>query len=198
MSRAYDISASGVLASAALFAKFAIADGLVGEAISQNSWLSDFFGDYDEASQATWNDAYQSYVWATGISAISGPLIVGVKQILPTNYFNINLWRDDEPSRGATVRNGPQSKRGFGSRNGLERARQLNAQLLSQSITYFLIDLSRSEGVRLTQIIPCNQLDNSPEAIMASANPQLRFQTDDCMKYVGRKDRSGVKITSWD
>lgn len=197
VSRAYDISAPGVIKATQDMALFAIGDGLVGEAISQNSWLSDFFGDYDEASQATWNDTYQAYFWISGISAISGPLIVAVEQLFPTKYFNINLWRDDEPNRGAQVRNGPLSTRGFASRNGLERARQLNAQLLSQSITLFLIDLSRSEGVPLTQIIPCNQLDNSPEAILASANPQLRFQTDDCMKYVSKNDRRGVAIPSW-
>ena len=197
VSRAYNISAPGVLASTYAFAKFAIGDGVVGEAISQNSWLSDFFGDYDEASQATWNDAYQGYAWATGISALSGPLVIALEQMDPRNYLNINLWRDDEPDIGAQVRNGPLSTTGFGSRNGLERARQLNAQLLSQSITLFLIDLSRSEGVPLTQLVPCNKLDNSTEAIMASASPDMRIITDDCMKYVGRKDRPGVAITSW-
>ncbi len=197
VSRAYNISAPGVLASTYAFAKFAIGDGVVGEAISQNSWLSDFFGDYDEASQATWNDAYQGYAWATGISALSGPLVIALEQMDPRNYLNINLWRDDEPNSGAQVRNGPLSTSGFASRNGLERARQLNAQLLSQSITLFLIDLSQSEGVPLTQRVSCRDLDGSPEFIAAAAISRMRIETDDCMQYVGVEDGRGVGIPSW-
>ncbi|MEM9054496.1 MAG: hypothetical protein AAGB16_04145 [Pseudomonadota bacterium] len=197
-SLAYDISSKPFFAAQAAFAGYALSEGVIVEAINNNDDLTDFFdGKIVEASQAAWDDVYQAYFWASGLSLIAGPTTVAARQLNPMNYLSLKfddriLARDQ-----AQTRFGALSKMGLSDRNGAERARQVNAQILAQSITLFLIDLSRQENVGFTHILPCNrsaEVEAEWQALMLSGKKVI---TDDCTAYDHEDDQQGFGIASW-
>lgn len=197
-SLAYDISSRPFAATQAAFASFAIGDGLIVETINNSGRLTDWFdGPINEASQSTWNDAYQTYFWATGISAISGPAIVVLEQLNPLNYLSLNYSDKTFASSQAQSRFGPLSKSGLSTRNGAERARQVNAQILAQSISLFLIELSASEGVPLTHVLPCTNNARVEEERLAIVLTGRRVVTDDCRQYNKSERSRGFGLPTW-
>lgn len=154
---AYKISRPGVVNSAKELAYFAAGEGGVVEAINNNEPLTDFFGGpIDELSQSSWNDVTQSFVWAAGVSAIAGPLEIVRRHVNPMNYLAIANLNDVAPNAALRAnREGALGESGVGSRNGLERAQQANAQMLEQSIVKFAMDLAQDEHIRMNLLLPC-------------------------------------------
>lgn len=196
---AYGISMPPLLATQASFGTFAVGDGVVVETINNVRDLRHFFdGPLDEATQATWNDAYQGYLWGTGLSALSGPVLVGLAQLNPLNYVAFGDYHGTGPKapvRGALK--GPLSESGIASRNGTERGRQLNQQMLAQSITKFLIRMADAEDVKLTLMVPClasDELDTLRQDIILSGHA---YRTDDCTAYQRRDKDGGFGFNGW-
>ncbi|WP_373009282.1 hypothetical protein [Hyphomonas sp.] len=194
---AYDVSAPGVIAGVAGMSAYAIGEAGIVEALSNNSKLRDFFGidSVTEASQAEWNEVYQGFAWYTGVSAVSGPLLVALGQFNPLNYVSLQLDNRQDSVSAAQARQGQFSTSGLASRNAAKRARQLNSQLLAQSLSMFLVDLAQAEGVSLTQLRPCRDSDDASE-IIEGIRTGSRVVTDNCLKYVTPNNRPGVAITS--
>lgn len=195
--RAYDISKPGVVAAAKAYGTYALVEGGLVELINNNDNLTDFFdGPIDEATQATWTDVQQAYVWTTGLSLLAGPLTILLDQLDPTNY--LAFASSNEMAEGGVVgaRKGYLSEQGFGSRDGGERARQASTKMLGQSITKFVMDLGRVEGVRFTAILPC-----TANKEVAALKEQLMlqgygFRTEPCTER--RDSRApGLSYTSW-
>lgn len=165
---------------------------------NQNAKLRNFFGggQITEATQGEWNDYYQSLAWVTSLSAVAGPAKVVWDQVNPANYISFDIYDKTFARKSAKVRNGSLSKSGFASRNAGERARQLNAQLLSQSVTYFLLDLAASERTGLTQIVPCSKFDEIDGDMIDAMLAGQTVTSDDCTQY-GKKSRNrGVAISN--
>jgi hypothetical protein len=192
---AYDVSSAGVIGAAEAFGAFTLYEGGIVEFWNGNGKVRDFFGGdvIDEVSQGGWNDAYQSYAWVTGISALSGPTLVALGQLNPLNYVSLQLEPRGEAPRSAKVRNGNLAESGFGDRSARKRAQQLNTHLLAQSLTYFMLDLAEQEDVRLTKLIACNSGPTKTEEIVQAIRERTKIVTDDCMLY--RNDRSGRGVT---
>lgn len=199
-SLAYDISAPGVIGATRVFGAGAIYEGGFVELWNNNERVRDFFGgdSIEEASQGTWNDAYQSYLWVTGISAIAGPTVVVLEQINPLNYATLQLdpFRG-ETARGTQARNGALSTSGFGSRRAQTRAEQLDTHLLAQSVTLFLMDLARAEDVSLTRLVACNASDASAKDLVEAVRMREKIVTDDCTLYNKRDDNRGFGISTY-
>lgn len=194
--RAYDISKPGVVGATQAYAAYAIAEGGVVELVNNNERLSDFFGGpIDEATQATWTDVQQAYVWTTGLSLLAGPLTVLLDQIDPTNY--LAFASSDEAMNEAVVgaRRGFMSDQGFGSRDGGERARQASTMMLGQSITKFMLDLGQSEGVRFTAILPCTNNREVEELKHQLMLQGYGFKTEYCLPG-GDNQAPGWKYTN--
>lgn len=197
-SLAYDISSKPFFAAQAAFAGYALSEGVIVEAINNNEDLTDFFdGKIVEASQAAWDDVYQAYFWASGVSLIAGPTTVVARQLNPMNYLSLKF--DDRvfAREQAQTRFGALSKTGLSDRNGPERARQVNAQILAQSITLFLIDLSNQEQVAFTHILPCSrsaQVEAEWQALMLAGK---KVVSDDCTAYDNRDDQKGFGVAVW-
>ena len=194
----YDISSRAFAATQSAFLNYAVSEGLVVEAINNNEGLTDFFdGPITEASQATWDDVYQTYFWASGISIVAGPTVVLARQLNPMNYlslkFNDRVFAKDQ----AQTRFGALSQSGLSDRNGAERARQVNAQILAQSITLFLMDLSAKEGVEVTHILPCDGSSKTTEEWHTLLMAGKSVRSDDCTKYDHDPDASGFGMASW-
>ncbi len=194
---AYDIARPGVVGAASAYGTFALAEGGVVELVNNNERLSDFFGGpIDEATQATWTDVQQAYVWTTGLSLLAGPLVVLLDQIDPTNY--IAFASDDERMESGVsgARHGYLSQQGLGSRDGGERARQASTKMLGQSITKFVLDLGRSEEVRFKAILPCT-LNKEVEAFKEQLMMQgYGFRTELCAEGRDAPAR-GMTYTTW-
>ncbi len=196
-SLAYDISKPGVVGAAKAYGAFAVAEGGLVELVNNNDNLTDFFdGPIDEATQATWTDVQQAYVWTTGVSLLAGPLVVLLDQIDPTNY--IAFASDNEMmDAGVTgARQGYLSPQGFGSRDGGERARQASTKMLGQSITKFMLDLGKSEEVRFKAILPCTanrEVEEMKQELMLQGHG---FRTEICGS--GRDaPAKGMSYTTW-
>jgi len=197
-SQAYDISSKPFFSSTASFLGGAVGEGLIVEAINNNRILNDFFGgNIDEASQGSWNDFYQSYIWVSGISLVAGPTITLIEQINPMNYLSLKFNDRVSARSAAQARRGPLSVSGLGSRNGAERARQVNAQILAQSISYFLADLSDSEGVGFTQILPCGGGEAVSEMWTTAMHKGLRVISDSCGPYMKTDSSDGFGLSTW-
>jgi hypothetical protein len=194
---AFDISKPGVVAAADAYATYALTEGLLVELINNNDNLTEFFdGPIDEATQATWTDVQQAYVWTTGLSLLAGPLVVLLDQLDPTNYlaFASGNEMDDRELRGA--RQGYLSEQGFSSRDGGERARQASTKMLGQSITKFVMDLGRSEGVRFHVLLPCTankEVEDLKHEIMLQGHG---FRTEGCTERRDSRAR-GLDYTTW-
>lgn len=136
--------------------------------------------------------------FVTGLSVIARPAVSLISTVNPFNYVNLNVWYRDLPKAPAQARKGVLSKRGLAARNGTERARQVNYQILQQSITLFLKDLAQSQNVPLTHIVPCHKYDPSAELMTLIALGEVRVRTDDCMQYQAQgHDRPGSKFATW-
>lgn len=196
---AYSISKPPLLATQIAFGVFAVGDGVIVETINNVRDLRQFFdGPIDEATQATWNDAYQSYLWGTGLSTLSGPLLVGLAQLNPFNYVALGDYRGtgpDAPVKGAV--RGPLSERGIASRSGKERGKQLNQQMLAQSVTKFLIRLAVEEDVQFTLLIPCMRSEAMMEVRHQIVMSGHRYRTDDCSAYVKHGTSKGFGFNNW-
>jgi len=196
---AYDVSSPGVIGATRAFGTFTLAEGGLVELWNNNRKLRDFFGGspVEEVSQAGWNDAYQGYVWTTGISAISGPFLVLLGQLNPTNYVSLQL----EPSYGREAYTwapqGNLAERGLGERSARKRAQQLNSHILAQSLTRFLIELAKEENVSVTQLVACKDPDPSAKEVIEAVRSRIRVVTDDCLQYVVKDKNRGVPITSY-
>lgn len=195
--RAYDISKPGVVTAAAAYSTYALAEGGVVELINNNDNLTDFFdGPIDEATQATWTDVQQAYVWTTGLSLVAGPLVVLLDQLDPTNY--LAFASSNEMAEGGVVgaRQGYLSEQGFGSRDGGERARQASTKMLGQSITKFVMDLGKGEGVRFNVLLPCTanrEVEQLKREIMLQG---YGFRTEACTERRDKRAR-GFDFTTW-
>lgn len=196
---AYSISAPPLLATQAAFGTFALGDGVVVETINNVRDLRHFFdGPLDEASQATWNEAYQGYLWGTGLSVLSGPVLVGLQQLNPFNYVafgDINGTGPHSAPRG-TLR-GALSERGIAARNGTERGKQLNQQMLAQSVTKFVIRLAEADDVRFTLLLPCVGSEEMKALQRDIVLAGHSFQTDDCTAYAERGPARGFGFNNW-
>lgn len=194
---AYDIGKPGVVGAAKAYAAYGAIEGGVVELINNNDNLTDFFdGPIDEATQATWTDVQQAYVWTTGVSLLAGPLVVLMDHLDPTNY--IAFASDNEMmDRGVSgARQGYLSQQGFGSRDGGQRARQASTKMLGQSITKFVLDLGRSEEVRFKAILPCTanrEVEEMKQQLMLQGHG---FRTELCGE--GRDTPAkGLSYTTW-
>lgn len=196
-SRAYDMSAPGVIAATRSFGAFALYEGGLVELWNNNGRLRDFFGGdtISEVSQGGWNDTYQSYAWVTGVSALSGPAVTLLGQLNPLNYVSLQLEPRGETAQNARVRNGYLAETGFGSRSARKRAQQLNTHLLAQSLTYFMLDLAEQEDIRFTKLIACDTGPSSIDEIVESVRQKMKVVTDDCRLYVDHDTSPGVPVT---
>lgn len=210
---AYNVSAPGVIAATAAFGTFSVYEAGLVELWNNNEKLRNFFGGdtISEVSQGDWNDTYQAYAWVTGVSAISGPALVGLGQLNPLNYVSLqtdplnylplsfsNL--DEKQVATRTARFGNLSESGEGSRNAKTRAKQLNTHILAQSLTRFLLDLAQSEDVSLTQLVACKDSEMSSKALIEAVRSRTKLITDDCRGYENRAQqdiRKGVPITAY-
>ena len=195
---AYDVSAPGVINATRLFGAFALYEGGIVELWNNNQKLQDFFGGdpIEEVSQGGWNDAYQSYAWVTGVSALSGPALVLLGQLNPLNYVSLQLEPRPEYARSAIVRNGNLAESGIGERSARKRAQQLNTHLLAQSLTYFMLDLAQQEDVRFTKLVSCKSAPSSTQEIIQAVRDHTEIVTDDCTLYQTDSGR-GVPITTY-
>ncbi|MEE2878590.1 MAG: hypothetical protein VX593_06270, partial [Pseudomonadota bacterium] len=178
---AYNISKDIVVESTGAFLGYALVEGGLVELINNNDdFRSIFDEDIDEASQATWNDITQAYVWTAGIGALLGPLEVVRQQLDPTNYiaFASSNERTSAPVKGA--RRGALSEQGYGARSAGKRARQASAQMLAQSLTRFVIDLGQQENVEFVTILPCNANEEVQEQKYNLMVHGLRWYAPDC------------------
>jgi hypothetical protein len=191
---AYDVSSPGVIGATQVFGAFTLAEGGLVELWNNNRKLRDFFGGspVQEASQAVWNDAYQGYVWTTGLSAISGPFLVLLDQLKPTNYISLQLEPSYDRELYTSVREGNMAERGLGERSARKRAQQLNSHILAQSLTRFLHELSVAENVSLTQLVACKDADFSATEMIEEVRSRMRVVTDDCRQYLGEDNSRGV------
>lgn len=197
-SKAYDVSSKPLFSAISGLAAGVIGEGLIVESINNNEPLSDFFGGpVNEASQGVWNDFYQSYFWVSGISLVSGPAVVALEQINPLNYLSLKFNDSVTAKRQAKVRRGAFSEFGLGSRNGAERARQVNAQILAQSIAVFLTDLSGSENVGFTQILPCGGGKAIDDMWTTAMQRGIRVIGDNCEPYMSATPADGFGISTW-
>jgi hypothetical protein len=191
---AYNVSSPGVIGATQAFGAFTLAEGGLVELWNNNRKLRDFFGGspVEEASQAVWNDAYQAYVWTTGLSAISGPFLVLLDQLNPTNYISLQLEPSYDRELYTSVREGNMAERGLGERSARKRAQQLNSHILAQSLTDFLYKLSVAENVSLTQLVACKDADFSATEMIEAVRARMRVVTDDCRQYLGKDNSRGV------
>lgn len=195
--RAYDISKPGVVGAAKAYAAYGLVEGGVVELINNNESLTDFFdGPIDEATQATWTDVQQAYVWTTGLSLVAGPLAVLIDQLDPTNYFAFASNNEAMEDGVVGARQGYLSEQGFGSRDGGERARQASTKMLGQSITKFMLDLGKNESIRFNVLLPCTankEVEELKQEIMLQGHG---FRTEACTK---RRDSTarGFGYTTW-
>ena len=178
---AYNISKTVVEASTKTYLGYALVEGGLVELINNNEALRDFFGGrIAEASQATWDDVTQAYVWTAGIGALLGPLEIVREQLDPTNY--IAFARSNEmtsaPVKGA--RRGALAEDGYASRSASKRARQASAYMLAQSLTKFVIDLSLHEDVEFVAIMPCNGNEEVERAKLELMTKGIRWYAPDC------------------
>ncbi|MBU1286368.1 MAG: hypothetical protein KJ871_01445 [Alphaproteobacteria bacterium] len=196
---AYDVSAAGVIAATRAFGAFSLYEGGLVELWNNNQKLQNFFGgdSIDEVSQAGWNDAYQSYAWVTGISALSGPALVLLGQVNPLNYVSLQLEPRSESADFTKARRRSLSETGIGSRSARERANELNSHLLAQSLTVFLLDLAEKEDVRLTQLVPCGSSPSDASDIIEAVRQRARVVSDDCRLYAAPDTSMGVGITAY-
>lgn len=196
---AYDVSSPGVIGATQAFGAFTLWEGGLVELWNNNRKLQNFFGGspIDEVSQAGWNDAYQGYVWTTGLSAISGPLLVLLGQLNPTNYVSLQLEPSQDREIYTAARHGNLSERGLAERSARKRAQQLNSHILAQSLTYFLLDLASRERVSLTQLVACKDADYSAKETIEAVRSRMRVVTDDCRQYIVKDNNRGVPITTY-
>ena len=197
--RAYEISAPPLLATQRAFATFAIGDGVIVETINNVRDLRHFFdGPIREASQATWNDAYQSYLWGTGLSALSGPLVVAFDNLNPANFIALPDYDGSGPtSAPAGTIKGALSETGIASRRGRERAAQVNAQMMAQSLTKFVVDLALEEDVQMTLRLPCLQNEETTEMRRQIMLAGHRYTTDNCLAYQDTDRDDGFGFNNW-
>lgn len=197
---AYDVSAPGVIGATKAFGAFTLYEGGLVELWNNNQKLQDFFGgdSISEVSQAGWNDTYQAYAWVTGISALSGPTLVALGQMNPLNYMSLQLEPRGERPGFTQSRHGNLTERGMGSRSARKRANQLNSHLLAQSLTYFLMDLSEAENVRLTRLVACDDAPSSTDEIIEAIRKREQIITDDCTQYTTSPHYRGVGITQYE
>ena len=196
---AYDVSAPGVISATQAFGAFALYEGGLVEVWNNNQKLQNFFGGEPiaEVSQAGWNDTYQAYAWVTGLSAISGPTLVGLGQLNPLNYISMQLEPRREQADLLPARRGELSERAMGSRSARKRANQLNSHLLAQSITYFLMDLAEAEDKKLLRMVSCKDVGSSTEDIIAAIRNREQVISDDCTQYMKGWRSLGVGITQY-
>lgn len=178
---AFDLSKDIVVKSVTAYAGYALIEGGLVELINNNDDFRDFFDDdIMEASQATWNDVTQAFVWTAGVGALIGPLEIVRQQLDPTNY--IAMARSNErtgvPVNGA--RRGALDEDGFASRSAGKRARQASAQMLAQSLTKFVIDLGFQEDVDFVAIMPCNGTAEVEAAKFQLMTQGVRWYAPDC------------------
>lgn len=196
---AYDVSSPGVIGATQAFGAFTLWEGGLVELWNNNRKLQNFFGGstIDEVSQAGWNDAYQGYVWTTGVSAISGPLLVLLGQLNPTNYVSLQLEPSQDREIYTSAPQGNLAKRGLAERSARKRAQQLNSHILAQSLTEFLRDLASQENVSLTKLVACKDADFSAKETIEAVRARMRVVTDDCRQYIVKDNSRGVPITSY-
>jgi len=172
-------------------ATYRLVDRQSGEVIHESLIESSFKGVYTELHEDDFSkpllhpeqSAIAPVTVLTGLSVIARPAISLITTFDPRNYINLNVWYRDMPKAPAKTRNGALSTRGFASRNGTERARQVNYQVLHQSIILFLKELADSQKVPVTHLVSCNKFDATPEMLTRIALGDLRVQTDDCLQY---------------
>ena len=113
---AYDTSKPAVLGLAKVHVDSAIIEGGVVELINNNSALTDFFGGkINEASQASWDDFNQAFIWSEGVALLAGPLEVLRKQLDPTNYIAFASNRPMPKNAVSGARQGYLAESGYGS-----------------------------------------------------------------------------------
>ncbi len=197
--KAYQVSAPPFQAVQSAFATFAIGDGVIVETINNVRDLRHFFdGPIEEASQATWNDAYQTYLWGTGLSALAGPALVAAENLNPTNFIALNDYNGVLPhSAPAGAIKGALSESGIGSRDGRERAAQVNAQMMAQSLTKFIVDLALEEEVQMTLRLPCLETDELADMRHKILLAGHRYTTDNCLAYERNGRDAGFQFNNW-
>lgn len=197
---AYDVSSQGVIGATKAFGEFTLYEGGAVELWNNNGKLRDFFGGdaVNEVSQGGWNDAYQSYAWVTGVSALTGPALVLLGQLNPLNYVSLQLEPRGELERSAIAQNGNLAESGFGSRSARKRAQQLNTHLLAQSLTLFLLDLAQQEDIRFTKLIACNSTPSDTSEIIDQVRLGMQVVTDDCRRYQETPGIRGVPVSTYE
>lgn len=178
---AYDISEPLFTKALSIHTAAAVSEGVIVELINNNDDLTDFFdGPIAEASQATWDDYNQAFIWTEGAALLLGPLEVLRRQLDPSNYIAFASDRNRPKRNVIGDREGYLSEGGFGARDGKERALQASERMLGQSITKFLIDLGNSEHVRYKVILPCT-MNSEVQAMKRSLlNAGFSYRTEPC------------------
>ncbi len=194
--RIYNTAAPVVYGAAQLLTG-AAAMALAEDIWNQNDGVRDFFGGEEkvEATQGEWNDFYQSLLWVSTAAVVVEPVKIMSRELNPANYISIDIYNKTFANKRVRVRNGALSKSGIASRDAGERARQLNAHLLSQSLTYFLLDLAASERTGLTQIVPCHKFDGIDGEMIDAMLAGQTVITDDCAQYAKSTRNRGMAIS---
>ena len=192
-----NIAKPGVLGFSKSFAGYVLSEGVVVEAINNNEELTDFFdGPITEATQGTWDDVTQTFVWGTGVSLYLGLLEVVRQQLDPTNYVAFANGNGNATNAPRGARRGALSESGVGDRSGGKRARQANAQMLAQSITKFVITLGVEEDIDFVAILPCTNSAAVEELKTELMMNQVRWRTPGCTQNDRNRDSRGLEFTS--
>lgn len=194
--RAFAISKPGVKFGVDAYSTYAINEALVTELVNNNSSLTDFFGGpITEASQSVWNDVTQVFVWTTGLSLVSGPLNIVREQLDPSNYIALAKQNVDGIEAPIGAREGALAEAGFGDRTASKRAYQANTQMLSQSITKFVISLGMAEDVTFTPLLPCGNNAEVEEAKLALMQAGQSWKTSACDPRTADVPARGLQFT---
>ena len=168
------------VAGAAIFG-----EAVVVEYLANNENARDALGidTVTEATQDEWNTAWRRYYQASAWTLLWGPVTRGLEFINPLNYWARPDFYGLEPGarpRGAVNK---LAQAGIGARDGLERGRQADYQMMAQSITKFAIAVAEKEQFKFVTRLPCS--DNR-ETVQVKADLSARgypWMTDDCRAY---------------
>ncbi|MDX2275936.1 MAG: hypothetical protein NW206_10855 [Hyphomonadaceae bacterium] len=126
--------------------------------------------EYEEWTQADWNDFWQVYSQSLAAGALIGPVTVGAEFINPWNFLP---WADD--GAAAERRNGPRQ-----SRIGSDRAADANYRTVVANVTAFMLAFSQAQGVEPMPILPCHGGPDVEALKVALQSRGHEYRTDDC------------------
>ena len=135
--------------------------------------------DYSEWTQSDWNEFWEIYRYASLAAIVYGPASVAVEMANPFNYFP---FASDRAAVGAA--NGgaghDSAASARASRNASMRAAKSNQRVVSASVTGFLMELSKDQGVSPVLILPCHGSPAVEAAKQQFMRQGVRYTTDSC------------------